>query len=443
MAADFSWTPPLVVLALGAVSGAAVVISRTRRKAGSAPEKGGAPRVDLQRRYDALIRRLSEGAPAEERASLEKEAALILREMETGRTPEPVTDLQGGSEPAAAAAAATPAQAPAPASAWVGFAYGVLSMTILGGLIFLASQGSTQRQEGGSPTGGNPMSAPAGEGPQVSAEEEAQLKALEDAVRREPAQIGPRIELTRAYLHRRDLMQVFDQTKAILEIEPGNPHALTYQALVRVAMGQANQAETMLEEVIAKNPKIEDAYIHLAIARLQLGDRKGALEAIQAGQAQFPEDKEELARVFEQIADSAAGQGDEVPADHPEVAPPAMGTKAPSSSGSQVVVVVDLPKGVTVPEEAVLFVIVREAGLETGPPAAVKRIPARSFPITVTVTDKDSMAGEGIPGLVRIDARIDRDGDPLTKDPRDPVASEDNVRPGPGQILMVLTPGQG
>jgi len=108
-----------------------------------------------------------------------------------------------------------------------------------------------------------------------------------------------------------------------------------------------------------------------------------------------------------------------------------------------VVVVVDLPKGVTVPEGAVLFVIVREAGLETGPPAAVKRVPARNFPITVTLTDKDSMAGEGIPGLVRIDARVDRDGDPLTKNPQDPVASEENVRPGGGQILMVLTPGKG
>ncbi|MBK5257286.1 MAG: hypothetical protein JJE39_14760, partial [Vicinamibacteria bacterium] len=47
------------------------------------------------------------------------------------------------------------------------------------------------------------------------------------------------------------------------------------------------------------------------------------------------------------------------------------------------------------------------------------------------------------PGLVRIDARIDRDGDPLSKDPQDPVASEDNVRPGSGQILLVLTHGKG
>jgi hypothetical protein len=72
----------------------------------------------------------------------------------------------------------------------------------------------------------------------------------------------------------------------------------------------------------------------------------------------------------------------------------------------------------------------------------VKRVPAVNFPITVTITEKDSMSGEGLPGLVRIDARVDRDGDPLTKDPQDPTATEENVRPGSGQVLLVLTPGK-
>jgi tetratricopeptide (TPR) repeat protein len=288
------------------------------------------------------------------------------------------------------------------------------------------------------------MGSAASEAPQTSAADDANLKALEEAVRQSPTDIAQRIELTRAYLQRRDLMQVFDQTKAVLEIEPGNPYALTYQALVRVAMGQAPQAETMLVEVIKKNPGIEDAYIHLAIARLQLGNKKGAEEAIQAGQKQFPEDKEQLAQVFAQISSPSAEAGAEAPAEHPEVAPPAMGEGADpaASSSAGLVVVVDLPKGVTVPSNAILFVIVREAGLESGPPSAVKRVPATNFPITVTITEKDSMAGEGLPGLVRIDARVDRDGDPLTKDPQDPMASEENVRPGGGQVLLVLTPGK-
>ena len=441
MAADFSWTPPLVVLALGAVAGVVVVAARARRQAAhDAPTTASSHGSDLQRRYDALIRRLAEGASPEERTAIEIEAAQVLQEMETGKGPSPAR----AAEPVAAAPAALASPA-RPASAWAGFAYGVLTMSVLGGLFFLASQGSSERATGGSPTGGNGMgSASAQEAPQTSAADDANLKALEEAVRKSPRDVAQRIELVRAYLQRRDLMQVFDQTKAVLEIEPGNPYALTYQALVRVAMGQAPQAETMLVEVIKKNPGIEDAYIHLAIARLQLGNRKGAEEAIEAGQKQFPEDKEQLAQVFAQISAPSAEQGAEVPAEHPEVPPPAMGggSGAAPPSSAQLVVVVDLPKGVTVPEGAILFVIVREAGLESGPPSAVKRVPAVNFPITVTVTEKDSMAGEGLPGLVRIDARVDRDGDPLSKDPQDPAASEENVRPGGGQVLLVLTPGK-
>ena len=436
MAAEFSWTPPLIVLALGTVAGAVVVAIRSKNKA--APESlGGSPETsrasDLQRRYDALIRRLAEGAPPEERAAIELEAARVLMEMESGAPAAHVAQRV----PDAPAPAMSPAK---PASALAGFLYGVLAMGALGGLFYLASQGAAVRPEGGSPTGGNTMGSAAASQPPTTAAEDAALAALEEAVRKAPTDIARRVELTRAYLQRRDLMKVFDQTQAILEVEPGQPHALTYQALVRVAMGQADQAETMLIDAIKKNPRIEDAYIHLAIARLQLNNRKGAEEAIQAGQKEFPEDKELLANVFEQISSATDEPAGPAPADHPEV--PAAAPAAPPGSSSSVVVVIDLPKGVSVPANAILFVIAREAGFETGPPIAVKRVAAVNFPITVTLSEKDSMAGESLPGLIRIDARVDSDGDAMSKNPKDPAASEDNVRPGGGQVLLVLTPGK-
>ena len=436
MAAEFSWTPPLVVLALGAVAGAVVVALRSKNKSGPAvPSQETARASDLRRRYDALIRRLAEGVPPEEKAAIELEAARILMEMESGQAaPPPIAE--------AAPTSPAPQAHTKPASALAGFVYGMLAMGTLGGLIYLASSGAAVRTEGGSPTGGNTMGAASSTGVATSAAEDATLKALEESVRKTPTDIAQRVELTRAYLERRDLMKVFDQTQAILEIEPGQPHALTYQALVRVAMGQADQAEKMLIDAIKKNPRIEDAYIHLAIARVQLNNRKGAEEAIQQGQKEFPEDKEVLANVFTQISSaSESPTASPAPDQHPEVG--AAGTAPPPSaaaSSATAVVVIDLPKGVTVPANAILFVIAREAGFETGPPIAVKRVAAVNFPITVTLSEKDSMAGESLPGLIRIDARIDRDGDPMTKDPRDPSASEDNVRTGGGQVLLVLTP---
>lgn len=439
MAAEFSWTPPLVVLALGAVAGAVVVATRSKNKAAHQAATHGpetSRTSDLQRRYDALIRRLAEGVPPDEKAAIELEAAQVLMEMDTGAQPADTAAAPVSPAPA-------PPLAPAkPASAVAGFLYGILAMGTLGGLFYLASAGSAVRPEGGSPTGGNTMGSAASSQPPTTAAEDAALAALEESVRKAPTDIAQRVELTRAYLQRRDLMKVFDQTQAILEVEPGQPHALTYQALVRVAMGQADQAETMLVDAIKKNPRIEDAYIHLAIARLQLNNRKGAEEAIQAGQKEFPEDKELLANVFEQISSAAKEPGAPAQDDHPEVPAAAPAATSAAGSSSSVVVVVDLPKGMTVPQDAMLFVIAREAGFATGPPIAVKRVAAVNFPITVTLSGNDSMSGESLPGLLRIDARVDRDGDPMSKDPKDPVASEDNVRPGPGQVLLVLTPGK-
>ena len=107
MAADFSWTPPLVVLALGAVAGAVVVAARARRQAAHETSTDSSHGSDLKRRYDALIRRLAEGASPEERTAIEIEAAQVLREMETGQGP--------GAAPIPAAAPVAAAQAtPAP-----------------------------------------------------------------------------------------------------------------------------------------------------------------------------------------------------------------------------------------------------------------------------------------------------------------------------------------
>ncbi|MEO5760945.1 MAG: tetratricopeptide repeat protein [Vicinamibacteria bacterium] len=438
MAADFSWGPPLAVLATGAVFGVVMVILRSRAKSRVPSFADANPeRADLQRQYDALVRRLAEGVDADEKSVIELQAAQVLMKLDGVSSAVNASQVDGVSRTSPTVGAAN---GPKPVSAAMGFLYGVVSMAVLGGLIYLAFQGSTARTEGGIVTGGQAMGpATSGAAPPQDGGDEKAITALEEEVRKAPQSIPRRIELARAYLQKRDLIKVFDQTKAVLEIEPGNPLALTYQGLVRVAMGQADQAEAMLLEAIKKDPNIEDAYIHLAIARIQRGNRAGAEQAIQEAQKLFPQDRAELAQMFTQLTEAADQKASTAPAE-PGTAGDGAGEPQADGSSKNVVVVVDLPKGTSVPPSALLFVIVREAGFETGPPVAVKRVLALNFPITVTLTNKDSMAGESLPGLVRIDARIDRDGDPLTKDPRDPVASEDNVRPGSGQVLLVLSP---
>jgi len=81
---------------------------------------------------------------------------------------------------------------------------------------------------------------------------------------------------------------------------------------------------------------------------------------------------------------------------------------------------------------------VRAAGVTSGPPVAVKRFPAASLPGAFAITSADSMLGQELPESVSIDARLDPDGDPLTRSPSDPAARLDGVKLGTTGLRLVL-----
>jgi hypothetical protein len=85
----------------------------------------------------------------------------------------------------------------------------------------------------------------------------------------------------------------------------------------------------------------------------------------------------------------------------------------------------------------VVFVIARAQGVTAGPPAAVKRLTATSFPMQVDLSSADSMMGQPLPPKLRLEARIDSDGDPLTKSPSDPIAVNDGAAPGASVTLTL------
>jgi hypothetical protein len=86
----------------------------------------------------------------------------------------------------------------------------------------------------------------------------------------------------------------------------------------------------------------------------------------------------------------------------------------------------------------VVFVTVRAAGVTSGPPVAVKRFSAAALPGAFAITSADSMMGQELPERVRIDARLDPDGDPLTRVATDPSASIDDVPLGSTGLRLVL-----
>lgn len=89
-----------------------------------------------------------------------------------------------------------------------------------------------------------------------------------------------------------------------------------------------------------------------------------------------------------------------------------------------------------------VFIIVRMAGMpDRGPPIAVKKIEHPSFPVTFEVGPGDVMM-QGMPfdGPFDLYARLDADGNAMTKAPGDLAltAPKSGVKPGQNDVEIVL-----
>ncbi len=86
---------------------------------------------------------------------------------------------------------------------------------------------------------------------------------------------------------------------------------------------------------------------------------------------------------------------------------------APAGAG-EVRGTVRLAGGAAPPEGGVLFVIARSG--QAGPPLAVRRLPPGPFPIPFELGPADAMIpGRALSGSILLTARLDSDGDPMTR----------------------------
>jgi cytochrome c-type biogenesis protein CcmH len=351
---------------------------------------------------DALVAALRAGVEtSEERAKLERETADVLRAL----------DSRSAKRPRAAAASTaqpTPAPAPARSSAFAGFAWGAGSVLVLVGIFWFATQKTTPREEGQQAS----AMAPAPAQPQQT---DTQLQSLEQAVQKTPNDLGRHVDLAKAYLDREDMMHAYEQTQYVLERQPKDPRALTYQSIVRTAT--------------KTDPDLIDAWVALAWANTIQSRDDEAQQAIDEAAKRHPDQKERLGQLLTRMRqDQKQTAAKPAPAPAPE---------APAAGAPSVKVTLQLAPGKALPPNAVIWVIARNAGVSSGPPVAVKRIPLGAFPMTVDIGAGDSMMGQPLPPKMRIDARIDSHNNPMVHDPNDPAAAQDGVASG-ANITLTL-----
>ena len=367
MNAPTDWASALAILAAGLILGLLVFFVSRRRKA-SAPAR----RSELETRRDALVqqlRDLPEDSADEDRAWLEEETAEVLRQLD---------DL-----PAAPAEPSLPAK---PRSATAAFVWGVVCTLVAGGIVYYASTLASDNTN-----------------------VDAQITQAKDA------------------FARNDLVAAFEQTNAVLAKNPDEPRALTYNAVVRLSMGEIDKASSMLERATQKDPKLLDAWVALAQTRLHAGRQKEAAAAIEAAIAQHPEEEKRIRDVFATMQKPAASTA-ELPPNHPPLpGHDAAATMPPPSTSQPIHITLSLDAS-TPQRGGVIYVIAR--GAEAGHPVAVRRIDTNAFPVTLDLGGEDSMMGSPLPPKVRIEARLDSDGDAGTNDPADLRAFADGVAAG-------------
>jgi tetratricopeptide (TPR) repeat protein len=457
------WLPPILMLSVGLVIGvivAFIVARKGRVSTADVPDNAVEELSDLQleirdleaKREDfiAQLREMEDTAAkrdpeqlAAERYELELETARVLRDLDslTGRMDAP--ELK---RVAASGAVPVADEASGPPGGIKGFVWGVASAAAIGALVIFVANSASQRAEGGSLTGGPQMSGrPAAEA------SDPELQQAIAVVNSQPDDIQARVDLAYQYLIREQFMNVFEQTQLVLERDPNEPRALTYQSLVRLAMGQSDLATDMLKQAIEIDPDFLDARVYLALTYSQTGLFDEAMAEMAEAKTRHPDQAARLDEVIAELeARRALGAGappEETGEDpHASLLPPPPGAggapsaapTAPVAGPGSISGMITLGGGVTVQRGAPVFVIVREAGEVAGPPVAVSRMVAGTFPMPFTVSAANSMMGDALPERMRVEVRIDLDGNAMTRDQGAPEGSLDGVTPGTSGLTITL-----
>ncbi len=434
-AAPTDWLPAIAILSSGLILGLMFVYFVRRKPAPVAAED--LVLRDLEAKRDTLIEELrAPDVTPEERTRLEIETAKVLRQIDEHKK---VAPRPSAAAPARNAEEAAPAKA-GNRAALAGFAWGAGSVLVLVGLGYFVMNQAKTREANAGMTGGQTSTMPAAQAPADPA-----VLRLEAAVKSSPDDLNIRIELAKAYLERDNLMGVFDQTQYVLAKSPGDPRALTYQGIVRMAMGQANDAESMLVKATKSDPSLIDAWVALAWVKTALAKPAEAQAAIQQAEKAHPEEKARLEQVYAQMkAQGAQQQQASLPPDHPAL--PAPGQETAAGPAGPVTATEADPAAIHMTvtldpaaksKQGVLFVLARAEGVTAGPPLAVKRIDSPSFPIKVDLSTADSMMGQPLPPKVRIEARLVSGGDVMQHNPNDPDTVVDHVASG-GSVTLNL-----
>ncbi len=327
---------------------------------------------------------------------------------------------------------AAPAAASGPSGVWIGAGWTLAGVAVIAGLYVLVAGDARPRAEGMPITGGDSVGLAEAPAPRRSPAEQALL----DRVAQDPADVGAHNDLTELAIGRQDLAGALEHNQAALAAAPADADARVFRAVLLTAIRKEAEGIALLDEVLADDPRHVRALVYKALL-VQRRDPATAVSLLERAAAVEPSPQIEAA-LAEARAAAAAGPGAEGTAlsssDAPGGGPP------PSDAPARTLVAGTLAYAGTPAPDAILFVSLRPVA--GGPPlAAVRWSPDRANgAFTLTTADLIPMAqGRPLPEAVVVTARLDSDGDPLSRPPSDPAASAE-VTVGAEGVTLTLAP---
>ena len=148
--------------------------------------------------------------------------------------------------------------------------------------------------------------------------------------------------------------------------------------------------------------------------------------------------------VSRNVEDIGSDEAAAIPAPQPTQGAAGASTAAPPSSTGQTrisgTVEVAAELAAQVPANATLFLVVRIAGRDGGPPLAVQRHSSPSFPLEFVISENDSMVpNTPLVGELMISARIDLDGNAATSTAGDLTGTVGPVQAGNTGVVLLIS----
>ncbi|MBZ0114252.1 MAG: hypothetical protein K8J08_17450, partial [Thermoanaerobaculia bacterium] len=198
----------------------------------------------------------------------------------------------------------------------------------------------------------------------------------------------------------------------ILEIAPNDPDGLYVQGVVRLKMGQAGRSMDLLERLLVEYPDHVGALVTLGKAQQRAGLQSEAIETWRHGLEAAGGRHLEL----ETLLSGTGVALPEVAASH-SFALLRASTREDEVQADSYLVRVSLAPGQSAPADATLFISARAPG--GGPPVAVRRVEAPTFPLQLRLGPEHSMTGQPLTPTAQIQAKLDQDGNAFSLTPGD------------------------